>query len=170
MDKEDQYKVGEEYGGVDFSGQARNERLFNIGLLLLVVVVIGALAYQFVTYGPASPYAERDRQARLALREANQAADLRASQATERREYHAALASADSLFALQAYDPAAFYYRRALRLFRDSVPVRVRLYETYAANCARAERQCANADTLRVRLLQRPDVQNNAALLERLGR
>ena len=161
-------KIGEEFGGVDFRTEARNERLFNYMILLLIAVVVGAIGYQFVTYGPGSAYAERDRLARLAQREANQAADLRATEAGERREYYAALASADSLYRARAYDPAAFYYRRALRLFQDSLPVRVRLLETYAANCAAAERQCANADTLRARLLQRPDVIGDAALLERV--
>lgn len=162
-------KIGEEYGGIDQRSAARNERLFNYLLITAVVVVIGAIAYQFVVYGPGSKYAERDRQARLQRRAEQEAAKLATLEQTERAEYGAAIARADSLLAQRAYEAAAFQLRNAIAIYPDSLTTRVALLEVYAANCRGQERQCASARSLHERLSVRPDVQRDSQLARRVA-
>ena len=168
IDPNEPYKVGEEYGGVDFKGEARNARLFNVMLITLVVVVIGAIGYQLLTYGPGTVYAERDKQARQALRAQQEAERLAATEALEREAYRRTVFSADSLFAAGQYEAAAFYLRNAASIFPDSLSTKITLLEVYRANCTDYDRQCASAASLRAQLLSRPDVQNNPALRERV--
>ena len=161
-------KIGEEFGGIDSKAAARNERLFNYLLILAVLVVGGAIVYQFLVFGPGSKYAERDRQARLQLRAQKQATELAETEATERKEYRAATTAADSLRAAGQYEAAAFQLRNAVSIFPDSLTTRIRLLEVYAENCARNERQCASAENLGAQLQSRPDVANDATLRRRV--